>query len=354
MMDRNRVIKLCAVGCAAAVMTASLAACNSASKGDEAYFDKINAYTFWENDGAEAIPQPNIGQMVWDFLNTPAEDGKAKKVAFIGYDGCRSDALINSLVSGAEGGVTEKNANSALNKILDAGGHIYHAYAGGIKGSATEQHTSTAPGWSALTTRVRGQLNGITDNGMAKNINYKTFMLQAAEELGLRATFGASWQPHFTENYVDEIQYVKDHPEIPMTFQYVKDDAALRDYLIDCVTVGSANEKDIIFGTLEGTDHAGHSTGFGNDNPDYIEGFLSEEQMALDILNAIESRPTYAQEDWLIVITTDHGGIGTSHGGQTLEERNTWVVCNKAIDKKYMSDGGYNGYEIAATTAVAE
>lgn len=76
--------------------------------------------------------------------------------------------------------------------------------------------------------------------------------------------------------------------------------------------------------------------------------------MALDILNAIESRPTYAQEDWLIVITTDHGGIGTSHGGQTLEERNTWVVCNKAIDKKYMSDGGYNGYEIAATTAVSE
>lgn len=354
MMDRNRVMKLCAVGCAAALMTVSLAACNSASKGDEAYFDKINAYTFWENDGAEAIPQPNIGQMVWDFLNTPAEDGKAKKGAFIGYDGCRSDALINSLVSGAEGGVTEKNANSALNKILDAGGHIYHAYAGGIKGSATEQHTSTAPGWSALTTRVWGQLNGITDNGMAKNINYKTFMLQAAEELGLRATFGASWQPHFTENYVDEIQYVKDHPEIPMTFQYVKDDAALRDYLIDCVTVGSANEKDIIFGTLEGTDHAGQSTGFGNDNPDYIEGFLSEEQMALDILNAIESRPTYAQEDWLIVITTDHGGIGTSHGGQTLEERNTWVVCNKAIDKKYMSDGGYNGYEIAATTAVAE
>lgn len=353
-MNQNRVFKVCAAGCAIAVMAASFAACNSAPKGDEEYFEKINAYTFWDNEGSEAIPQPNVGQMVWDFLSSPAEDGKAKKVAFIGYDGCRSDVLINSIVSGAEGGVTEKNPDSALNKLLDEGGHIYHAYAGGIKGTATEQHTSTAPGWSALTTRVWGQLNGITDNGMPKNINYKTFMLRAAEELGMRSTFAASWQPHFTENYVDEIQYLKDHPEIPMTFQYVKDDAALRDYLIDCVTAGSANEKDIIFGTLEGTDHAGHDTGFGNDNPDYIQGFLSEEQMALDILNAIESRPTYAQEDWLIVIVTDHGGIGTGHGGQTLEERNTWVACNKPIGKEYMSAGGYNGYEIEATTAGAQ
>lgn len=351
-MKINRALKVCAVGCAAALMTAALAACNS-DKGDEAYFDTINTYNFWDNEGSESIPQPNVGQMVWDFLNAPSEDGRAKKVAFIGYDGCRADALINSIVSGAEGGVTQKNPNSALNKILDEGGYIYHAYAGGLKGTATEQHTSTAPGWSALTTRVWGQLNGITNNGMAKNINYKTFMLQAAEELGMRATFGASWQPHFTENYVDEIQYVKDHPEIQMTYHLVANDAELRDYLISCVTAGSENEKDIIFGTFEGTDHAGHDTGFGNQNQDYIDGFLSEEQMALDILNAIESRPTYAQEDWLFIIATDHGGIETSHGGQTLEERSTWVASNKPFDKKYMSSG-YNGYEVTETTVVAE
>lgn len=351
-MKINRVLKVCAVGCVAALAVASFFGCNSSNQGDEEYLNQVDAYSFWDNEASESIPQPNVGQMVWDFLNTPSEDGRAKKVAFIGYDGCRADALINSIVSGAEGGVTEANENSALNKILDAGGYIYHAYAGGLKGTATEQHTSTAPGWSALTTRVWGQLNGITDNGMPKNINYKTFMLQAAEELGMRATFGASWQPHFTENYVDEIQYVKDHPEIQMTYHLVKDDAELRDYLISCVTAGSENEKDIIFGTFEGTDHAGHDTGFGNQNQDYIDGFLSEEQMALDILNAIESRPTYAQEDWLFIIATDHGGIETSHGGQTLEERSTWVSSNKPFDKKYMSSG-YNGYEIEETTVQA-
>lgn len=344
-MKQTRAFRLCAIGCVAVLMAASLTACGASTKEDEEYFNKINAYTFWENEGSEPIPQPNIGQMVWDFLTEPGEQGKAKKVAFIGYDGCRSDVLIHSLVSGAQGGVTQPNADSALNQVLQQGGHIYHAFAGGLKDGPTQQHTSTAPGWSALTTRVWGQLNGITNNGMAKNINYKTFMLRAAEELGMRSTFAASWKPHFTENYVDEIQYLKDHPEIPMNFNYVKDDAALRDYLISCVTAGSENEKDILFGTLEGTDHAGHDTGFGNQNAEYVEGFLSEEKMALEILNAIRSRPTYDQEDWLIVLTTDHGGIGLSHGGQSLEERNTWVVCNKEIDAKYRISN-YDGYTV--------
>ena len=51
----------------------------------------------------------------------------------------------------------------------------------------------------------------------------------------------------------------------------------------------------------------------------------------------------FQSEDWLIVITTDHGGIETWHGGQTLEERSTWIVCNKPIDEKYMGSG-YDGY----------
>ena len=51
----------------------------------------------------------------------------------------------------------------------------------------------------------------------------------------------------------------------------------------------------------------------------------------------------FQSEDWLIVIITDHGGIETWHGGQTLEERSTWIVCNKTIGEEYMGRG-YDGY----------
>ena len=50
------------------------------------------------------------------------------------------------------------------------------------------------------------------------------------------------------------------------------------------------------------------------------------------ILEAIRTRDTFLQEDWLILVTTDHGGIGTSHGGQTPEERSTWLASSKKIE----------------------
>ena len=37
------------------------------------------------------------------------------------------------------------------------------------------------------------------------------------------------------------------------------------------------------------------------------------------------------EEDWLIIITTDHGGSGSDHGGQSSEEVNTWFAVNKDV-----------------------
>ena len=51
----------------------------------------------------------------------------------------------------------------------------------------------------------------------------------------------------------------------------------------------------------------------------------------MDIIEAVEARKTYDTEDWLIIITTDHGGNGTGHGGPSFEERMTFIISNKTI-----------------------
>ena len=51
----------------------------------------------------------------------------------------------------------------------------------------------------------------------------------------------------------------------------------------------------------------------------------------MEIIEAIESRENYASEDWLILITTDHGGIEKDNGGPSFEERMTFIVSNKEI-----------------------
>ena len=53
----------------------------------------------------------------------------------------------------------------------------------------------------------------------------------------------------------------------------------------------------------------------------------------MDIIEAIESRPNYDKEDWLIIITSDHGGIEDEHGGPSMDERITFIVSNKPINK---------------------
>jgi hypothetical protein len=46
------------------------------------------------------------------------------------------------------------------------------------------------------------------------------------------------------------------------------------------------------------------------------------------VLTALRARPKYADEKWLILATTDHGGRGKNHGGQTPEERTIWMIAS--------------------------
>lgn len=347
----------------------------TACYGDKDYLKNVENYGFWDNTAATSIAQPQIGKLVRDFLAGPS-DGRPKKVAFIGYDGCRADALVNVLKTPEEiGGHNETSLYSGIAELLKTeGSGIYLTYAGGDKGTDTEQTTSTAPGWAALLSGEWGVVNGVTDNGMYKSVEYKTFMLEAATGMygeNYRTTFAASWSEHFTKTYLSEIEYLREHSDVEkknitdgvtadditsyldaisasssvdMDFRYVPDDASLHEYLLSCVEEGGENERDIVFGIYEGTDHNGHGSGFGNDNYRYVKGFRDQDGQCYQLLQAIYSRPSFENEDWLIIITADHGGIETWHGGQTLEERTTWLVCNKTVDQKYFSKG-YDGYK---------
>jgi hypothetical protein len=70
------------------------------------------------------------------------------------------------------------------------------------------------------------------------------------------------------------------------------------------------------------------------------------------VLDALRARPTYADEDWLVLVITDHGGVGTGHGGNSFVERHIWwIASGTAVQKQqifapdpgsYMLPGGVN------------
>ena len=61
-------------------------------------------------------------------------------------------------------------------------------------------------------------------------------------------------------------------------------------------------------------DETGHRDGFHPSVPSYIKAIETVDSHVGKLLKSIESRPNYENEDWLILISSDHGGQGTGHG----------------------------------------
>ncbi len=282
------------------------------------YFENVNSVGY-ENTIDTAIPQTEIYNMVYNHFNSDLPDGKTeKKAIIIGYDGCRADELVY-----------RENAFSGISKMLGNGASVKLAYCGGVNyPEVNTQDTSTAPGWCSVLTGVWADKNGVTGNGITKNLEYKTLMTMLTEEKTIdSAAFITSWDGHFeTDNatYNLEKAYCEEN-NLDVSFKCCSGDIASSNAAISEIENGS----DFIFAIYEGTDHAGHTFGFSSNNPIYGAGFLLNDILAYRTISEIEKRDTYATEDWLIILTADHGGFETGHGGPTVQERMVFVISNK-------------------------
>ncbi len=287
---------------------------------EESYRTNIEQIAF-ENTIETANPQTDLYNIISDHFNSALPEGKTeKKAIIIGYDGCRADAL-NLIIKDYSG----------IQKLVDNGASVRLSYCGGINYPAENiQATSTAPGWCSILTGVWADKHGISGNGITKSLEYKT-LLTTLNEDGIidKASFNTSWKGHFINDdstYKLEKQYCEEN-DINVAFNYCSGDTKSANTTIK--DIKSDDCSDFIFTILEGPDHSGHSFGFSTNNPIYKVGFQLNELQSLSILNEIENRDTYETEDWLIIITADHGGFGTGHGGPTIQERMTFFVCNK-------------------------
>lgn len=108
-------------------------------------------------------------------------------------------------------------------------------------------------------------------------------------------------------------------------------------------------EKDLGFTVVNFRDlnTEGMTGGFSLDNLKYkstldrIDGYVGE------ILAAVEQRKSYASEDWLVVITSNHGGYDKNYGGATLEERKVPLILYNPnfVKRKFVAPPFTNGFK---------
>jgi predicted AlkP superfamily pyrophosphatase or phosphodiesterase len=137
----------------------------------------------------------------------------------------------------------------------------------------------------------------------------------------------------------DDVFDRKEHiPDLSDNLKAVED---MADYI--------KNEKpDLTVIHFDGVDHAGHSSGY--DTPAYYEMLKTIDNYIGIIKQEIMNSGIY--EDTVFIVSADHGGIGTGHGGDTPSERQIPIILyGKNIRSAYEIAEPANIYDIAPTIA---
>ena len=206
-----------------------------------------------------------------------------KKVLIIGIDGCRPDALLAAKAPHLQGQI-------AAGAFSDQ--------------TQTGKDTVSGPGWSSMLTGVWADKHGVRNNEF-KNSNYEKY-------------------PHFFRRLKDSkpglnlqsiVHWAPIHEKIMSGADLSV--AVPTDALVaaGAVKVLSQKNPDVLFLHFDDVDSAGHAKGFHPTVPEYIQAIEKTDEYVGTVLAAVKARPTYAQEDWLILSSTDHGGKGTGHSG---------------------------------------
>ena len=220
-----------------------------------------------------------------------------KKVLLIGIDGCRADAL--------------ELANTPTIDNLIANG-VYSPDA------LNDDITISGPGWSAILCGVWSNKHLSIDNSFVGTdyANYPPLFKRIEDfDANLHTVSICNWNPindYIVQNYADYKLNVSSDLEVSN----------------EAISYISSNDPDCMFLHFDDVDHAGHASGFSPTVSQYITAIEEVDVLIAPIMQTISQRPNYTNEDWLILITSDHGGVGTSHGGTSIEHQNVVVIAS--------------------------
>ncbi|HWB63890.1 MAG TPA: alkaline phosphatase family protein, partial [Chitinophagales bacterium] len=234
------------------------------------------------------------------FSTLNIEASQKRKVLFIGIDGTRADAL-------------QQAHTPYIDSLFASPGlSTYNAWCAGI--------TISGPTWSSMLTGVWFNKHGVTNNNYTgSDFNTYPYFTTLAKQLkpNLYCAEVCEWPPLIDDVYNDNFNLRLHVP-----------DGQGATTCATAATVLANDSIDFMFVYFDQVDLTGHSSGFSPTNPAYITAIENVDSCVGVVLDALHNRAHYADEDWLVILMTDHGGIGTGHGGNTDQERQIWWIAS--------------------------
>jgi predicted AlkP superfamily pyrophosphatase or phosphodiesterase len=247
-----------------------------------------------------------------------AQEGSKNKVLIIGIDGCRPDALLAA-------------ETPAMDKLWKQGAYTFQA--------RTDEISSSGPAWSAMLTGVWHQKHNVTNNDYENPDleHYPHFSHRIRQEKPELKTYSvANWGP---------IHSILQEGDASYTSRKISDALVAE----EVASILENKDVDVMFVQLDEVDGAGHRHDYTAESKKYLAAIeRSDKQVGL-MVDALDKRPQIEEENWLIILSTDHGGSDFGHGKNIPEHTTVFYIASGPGAKKGEITGEVGVVDVAVT-----
>lgn len=252
----------------------------------------------------------------------PVFDGPTPKVLLVGIDGLALDEID---------GVETPHLDSL---------YTTKAYTGGITDAGTRQSTWSGAGWGSILTGTWADKHTVTGN--------RDFFRYATDTVfnHVRNTRPNAYIASITNWDLIEIQQDTKAEAVDYWFnvnwdreKWANDEEDSTRITTD-EALAQLNDKgpDLIFVMFASVDEVGHIDGFGET---YDEEIRASDAALGELLAAVDAREAAHDEDWLVIVSTDHGRLlplGKDHGEQSVPEKTIFIKMNKEGNTSFKTE----------------
>lgn len=247
-----------------------------------------------------------------------------------------------ALVIVIDGGVAEAFRTVAPPSITTMLEHGKYTYTG-----RTEDVSTDGASWKSLASGVSFTKHNISDSSLIYSAqqgsdeheapaNYPSFMqfILTSSRADIQTTVISPWGHMITRLFPEA-----EKPIAVANDQLVKDSA---------VAQLKNGHPDLMIAHFNGVNIAGREYGFDANVAEYKAAMLKVDGYIGEIMTALKARKDYNKgEEWMVIVTSSHGGTGKTYGGSSPAETNVFTLYyNEGIKKQELIRGGFAGVQM--------
>jgi len=252
-------------------------------------------------------------------INSNAQEGNNNKVLIIGIDGCRPDALLAA-------------STPNMDALWKNGAYTFRAQ--------TDEISSSGPAWSAMLTGVWHQKHNVLNNEYEDPDleHYPHFFHRIRQEKPELKTYSlATWGP---------IHKILQEGDATFTSSKISDALVAE----EVASILENKDVDVMFVQLDEVDGAGHRHDYTAESKKYLKAIERSDGQVGTMVSALEQRPAIQNENWPIILSTDHGGSDFGHGKNIPEHTTVFYIASgkSAVKGEIQQEVGV--VDVAVTT----